>query len=58
MRFIDLFARLGGFHIALNSLGHKCVFASEINDVKSGEIDQANWFKLTIQKIKRPFDDF
>ena len=31
MRFVDLFAGLGGFRLALERLGHECVFSSEIN---------------------------
>ena len=42
--FIDLFCGIGGFHLALSSLGAECVFASDIN-VKACSVYEKN-FKL------------
>lgn len=42
MKFVDLFAGLGGFHKALHELGHECVFASELNP-SLRELYKINW---------------
>jgi DNA (cytosine-5)-methyltransferase 1 len=40
--FVDLFSGLGGFHIAANKLGGKCVFACELDDTLR-EVYRANF---------------
>ncbi|MDE2816046.1 MAG: DNA (cytosine-5-)-methyltransferase [Chloroflexota bacterium] len=42
LRFIDLFAGLGGFHQALQTFGHECVFACEL-DQQLAELYQKNF---------------
>jgi DNA (cytosine-5)-methyltransferase 1 len=41
-KFIDLFAGIGGFHAALEPLGGRCVFASDI-DRAARDIYELNW---------------
>ena len=43
--FIDLFAGIGGFHLAMHRLGGECVFASEIDD------DARKTYEFNHQKI-------
>ena len=62
--FIDLFAGIGGFRLALQNLGGKCVFSSEI-DFNAAKTYAANFGEIpegditlseTKRKIPRDFD--
>lgn len=44
-KFIDLFAGIRGFHIALSSFGAKCVFASEWDKYASETYEDNFGFK-------------
>ncbi len=56
--FIDLFAGIGGFRIALQSLGGKCIFSSEYNvhaqksyELNFGEVPFGDITKFDLEKI-------
>lgn len=56
-RFIDLFAGIGGFHLALHNLGAECVFASEI-DKYARETYKSNFYKISPELFeKNHFND-
>ena len=55
MKFIDLFAGLGGFHKALHELNHECVFASEL-DPTLRKLYQENWGIRAEGDIKKIVD--
>ena len=50
-KFIDLFAGIGGFRFALQSLNGKCVFSSEI-DKYSKQVYEANFGEIPFGDIK------
>jgi DNA (cytosine-5)-methyltransferase 1 len=56
-KFIDLFAGIGGFHIAMHNLGGKCVFASEM-DVHARKTYEHNFKKISPELFKnKMFND-
>lgn len=58
LRFIDLFSGIGGFRIAFENLGCKCVFSSEIDKqaretykVNFGEYPSGDIFEIKAKDI-------
>ncbi|MEN9912422.1 MAG: (cytosine-5)-methyltransferase 1 Dcm1, partial [Pseudomonadota bacterium] len=55
-KFIDLFSGIGGFHLAMHSLGGVCVFASEI-DVHARKTYEYNFKKISPQLFNNKQDE-
>ena len=56
-KFIDLFAGIGGFHLAMHNLGGKCVFASEM-DIHARKTYEHNFKKISPELFKnKKFND-
>jgi len=51
-KFIDLFAGIGGFHLAFHSLGGECVFASEI-DTHARKTYQHNFYSINPELFEK-----
>lgn len=51
LKFIDLFAGIGGFHQAFHKLGAKCVLASEIDPI-AREVYEENFKKISPELFK------
>jgi site-specific DNA-cytosine methylase len=50
-KYIDLFSGIGGFHLAMDSLGGKCVFASEL-DTHARKTYEHNFQKVSPKLFK------
>ena len=57
MKFYDLFAGIGGFHLGMERAGHECVGACEIDDA-ARKVYSYHWPDITIDtdavKLERP----
>ena len=43
--FVDLFAGIGGFHLALHQLGGQCVYASELDSYARKTYNAEGFYK-------------